>query len=181
MQDRIALDTRENKQKREIMSYSKKETEYWIAKNMMFISNKSAKINDTDVDRFTKKYHDIIESVSGSMPRGMTTVAAAVGKCAVKYGPERALKFLKNFKDGVFEGKDDPVYHFWMWIHGLKGPKRKKHDISTYEITLYACKQYCMGKKIKRLERSKDIFDWTNDWKENQKKKNSSSSLISSS
>lgn len=157
------------------------ETKYWVAKNMMCVTKKS-EISDQDVAIFMNKYDEVIESVYEFMPRGMTTVAAAVGKCAIKYGPERAIRFLKNFKEGIFEGKDDPVYHFWMWLHGLKGPKRKKHDISTYEITLYACKQYCLGKKIKRLDRSKEIFDWTADWKEVQRlKKNSSSNLISSS
>lgn len=138
--------------------------DYWVAKNMMCITNKAAKIIDEDVEKFIGKYKDIIESVGEYMPRGMSTIGAAVGKCAVKYDPARAIQFLKNSKEGMFEGKDDPVYHFYMWLHGIKGPKRKKHDISTYEVTLYACKQYCLGKKIKRLDRTKDIFRWAEDW-----------------
>jgi hypothetical protein len=46
----------------------------------------------------------------------------------------------------------------------MGGPKRKKNDISTYEVALYACKNYCLGKKIKGLRRSKDIFEWGKDW-----------------
>jgi hypothetical protein len=138
--------------------------EYWVAKNMMLVSNKGAKLDDAEVEAFIEKYKDIIDSVMEHMPRGMNSIGAAAGKCAIKYGPERAIGFMKRAKEGIFEGKDDPVYHFYLWLRGLKGPKRKKNDISTYEISLYACKQYCMGKKIKRLDRSKDIFSWTKDW-----------------
>lgn len=142
----------------------KKSTEYWVARNMMAANKKTVEFDDDDIENFINKYHKIIDEIVKYMPRGMTSVGAAVAKCALKYDNEKALEFLKNSKDGIFKGKEDPVYHFYMWIHGLKGPKRKKHDISTYEITAYACKQYCVGKKIKRLDRIKDVFKWSEDW-----------------
>lgn len=143
---------------------NKEYQKYWVAKNMICISDKSSKTNEDEVNDFIKKHKDIIQNVVENMPRGMTTIGAAVGKCAIKYGPEKAFEFLRNSKDAIFNGKEDPVYHFYLWLHGLKGPKRKKHDISTYEVALYACKQYCMGKKIKRLNRAKD-FEWISKWK----------------
>lgn len=131
---------------------------------MICISNKSQKISDDEVEEFIKKHKVIICDVLEVMPRGMTSIGAAVGKCAIKYGPDKAIEFLRNSKNAIFNGKEDPVYHFYLWLHGLRGPKRKKHDISTYEVALYACKQYCMGKKIKRLNRAKD-FGWASKWK----------------
>jgi hypothetical protein len=142
----------------------KKEIEYWVARNMMVANKKNINFSENDIENFIEKYKDTIDSVVKYMPRGMTTVGAAVAKCALKYDKNKALEFLKNFKDEIFAGKEDPVYHFYMWIHGVKGPKRKKHDISTFEITAYACKQYCIGKKIKRLDRIKDVFKWADNW-----------------
>lgn len=138
--------------------------EYWVARNMMAANKKTVEFSNNDIGEFLEKYKEFIEPVVKYMPRGMTTIGAAVAKCAIKYDKNKAFEFLKNNKDGIFNGKDDPVYHFYMWMHGLKGPKRKKHDISTYQIALYACKQYCLGKKIKRLDKIKDIFEWNDNW-----------------
>lgn len=114
-------------------------------------------VGDTG-EKFLETHGDLVEQIVKFMPRGMSSIGAAVAKCAIKYDRERALVFLKNSKDGIFDGKDDPVYHFYMWLHGIKGPKRKRHDPSTHEVAMYACKQYCLGKRIKRLERSKETF-----------------------
>lgn len=143
---------------------SQNKKEYWVAKNMISISDKSAKISDDEVENFINKYKEVIDLVIQFMPRGMNTIGAAAGQCALRYDAERAIQFLKNSKLGIFEGKEDPAYHFYLWLRGLRGPKRKKHDISTYEVALYACKQYCLKKKIKRLNRSKDTFKWTENW-----------------
>lgn len=143
------------------MNKTKKEYwEFWVARNMLNISDKSNKIQETEVEDFLNKYKSIILTVTEYMPRGMTSIGAAVGKCAIKYDADRAIQFLKNSKYGIFEGKEDPAYHFSLWLHGIRGPKRKKCDISTHEIAFYACKQYCLGKKIKRLERSKEALKW---------------------
>lgn len=133
--------------------------QYWVARNIIDVSDKS-KIDEKEVEDFVKKHKEVITPVLEYMPRGMTSIGAAVGKCAIKYDVERAIQFLKNSKYGIFEGKEDPVYHFFLWLKGIKGPKRKKSDISTHEIAFYACKQYCLGKKIKRLERSKEAIKW---------------------
>ena len=137
--------------------------EYWVAKNMMCISNKGLKISEKEVEKFMNKY-EIINDITKYMPRGMSSIGAAVGKCAIKYDQERAIQFLQHAKEGIFEGREDPVYHFYMWLKGVAGPKRKKNDISTYEVALYACKNYCLKKKIKGLRRSKDIFQWSENW-----------------
>lgn len=146
------------------------EIQYWVAKNMMYLPDKTRKINEEDVSNFFEKYKEIIEEIVKYMPRGMTTVGAAVGRCALLYDKEKAIDFIKNSKEGIFQGKEDPVYHFFLWIRGLKGPKRKKHDISTYEITFCACKNYCADKKIKRLDRYKDTSGWNGDWEVKSKK-----------
>jgi len=134
---------------------SEKNKEYWVAKCV-------TGAGDEDVEKFLGVHGDLLERVVELMPRGMSSIGAAVTKCAIRYDRERAISFLQNSKDGMFEGKDDPVYHFYMWLHGLKGPKRKRHDVSTHEVALYACKQYCLGKKVKRLDRIKDI--WAEGW-----------------
>jgi hypothetical protein len=147
------------------MSYTVEETYYWVAKNML--SDK--KINDEEINEFISKYSDIISEVVSYMPRGMTSIGAAVANCAIHYDRDKAINFIKNAKDRIFQGKEDPVYHFYMWLHGIKGPKRKKHDISTYEVTLYACKNYCLGKKIKRLDRVKGNFSWNENFEVKKK------------
>jgi hypothetical protein len=141
------------------MKTSNQYIEYWVAKNMIAKSNKK-NIEEIEIEKFIERYKDIISLVIKYMPRGMTSIGAAVANCAIKYNKELAIKFLKNSKEELFNGKDDPVYHFYLWLHGIKGPKRKKNDISTREITMYACKQYCLGNKIKRLYRSKDTINW---------------------
>lgn len=146
------------------MNAATNKIEYWLVKNMICIPNKTKKIEDNDIEEFILKHKKIIDDVIQYMPRGMSTVGAAVAKCAIQYDQDRAINFLKNSKDKIFQGKEDPVYHFYLWLHGLKGPKRKKNDISTYEITYYACKQYCLNKKIKRLSKSKDNMSWQKDW-----------------
>lgn len=137
---------------------------YFVAKQIMSVYNKSKKIEEEEINNFIQNY-EVINEIVENMPRGMSNVGAAVGKCAIKYGNEKAISFLKTLKNKNFKGKDDPAYLFYMWINGVLGPKRKKNDISTYEITMYACKNYCMDKKIKSLRKSKDIFNWTSDWK----------------
>lgn len=132
--------------------------------------NKTKKLNEEQIKIFFQKYEEIINDVIKYMPRGMTTVGAAVGRCALLYDKEKAIGFIKNSKEGIFQGKEDPVYHFFLWLRGLKGPKRKKHDISTYEITFYACKNYCASKKIKRLDRARDMFNWNENWEITNKK-----------
>ena len=126
---------------------SEKKKEYWVARHL------TGDAGDNEIEKFLEVHGDLVERVVELMPRGMSSIGAAVAKCAIKYDRERAISFLQNSKDGIFEGKDDPVYHFYMWLHGLKGPKRKRQDISTHEVALYACKQYCLGKKVKRLDR----------------------------
>ncbi len=152
------------------------EIQYWVAKNMMYAPNKTKKIAEDEIKNFFEKYKEIIEDVVKYMPRGMTTVGAAVGRCALLYDKEKAINFIKNSKEGIFQGKEDPVYHFFLWLRGLKGPKRKKHDISTYEITFCACKNYCTDKRIKRLDRYKDSLDWSENWEVKKSKKNESES-----
>lgn len=137
---------------------------------MICIPNKKSKINDEEINIFISKYFDVIKEVVSHMPRGMTTIGAAVANCAIQYDKEKAISFIKNSKERIFQGKEDPVYHFYMWLHGLKGPKRKKHDSSTYEVALYACRNYCQGKKIKRLGKSKDNFIWNDEFEINEKK-----------
>lgn len=137
---------------------SEKKKEYWVARHL------TGDAGDNEIEKFLEVHGDIVERVVKLMPRGMSSIGAAVAKCAIKYDQERAISFLRNSKDGIFEGKDDPVYHFYMWLHGLKGPKRKRQDISTHEVALYACKQYCLGKKVKRLDRIKDILKWAEGW-----------------
>jgi hypothetical protein len=144
-------------QVRKAMIYEKKK-EYWVAKYI------TGRCQDEKVENFLGVHGDLIGQIVELMPRGMSSIGAAVAKCAIKYDRERAISFLRNSKEGMFEGKDDPVYHFYMWLHGLKGPKRKRQDISTHEVALYACKQYCLKKKVKRLDRTKDIFKWTDGW-----------------
>jgi hypothetical protein len=146
------------------MSQTIEEIYYWIAKNMICIPNKISKVSDEDIFDFISKYKEIISDVVNYMPRGMTTVGAAVARCAIQYDKEKAINFIKNSKERIFQGKEDPVYHFYLWLHGFKGPKRKKHDISTYEITFYACRCYCLEKKIKRLGRAKDNVPWNKNW-----------------
>lgn len=136
---------------------SEKKKEYWVAK---YVTG----AEDQEIDKFLEVHGGLVERIVELMPRGMSSIGAAVTKCAIRYDRERAISFLQNSKDGIFEGKDDPVYHFYMWLHGLKGPKRKRQDISTHEVALYACKQYCLGKKVKRLDRIKDIFKWAEGW-----------------
>lgn len=150
------------------------EIQHWVAKNMMYAPNKTKQISEDEIKNFFEKYKEIIEDVVKYMPRGMTTVGAAVGRCALLYDKEKAINFIKNSKEGIFQGKEDPVYHFFLWLRGLKGPKRKKHDISTYEITFCACKNYCTGKRIKRLDRYKDSLDWSENWEVKKSKKNES-------
>jgi len=145
----------------DLMPADKKE--YFVAKQMMCVSNKGMKLADNEVEKFIKD-HEILGEIVKYMPRGMSSIGAAVGKCAIMYDQNKALEFLKNAKDANFNGKEDPVYHFYLWLKGMGGPKRKKNDISTYEVALYACKNYCLGKKIKGLRRSKDIFEWGKDW-----------------
>lgn len=140
---------------------------YLVAKNIVG--------SDNDLESFLSTYGGLIDKIVCHMPRGMSSIGAAVANCAIKYDYDRALKFIENSKNGIFEGKEDPVYHFYMWLHGIKGPKRKKHDVSTYEVTMYACKQYCLGKKVRRLDRIKETLNW------NQSKKKQSSKLIKSS
>ncbi len=142
------------------MKTSDQHIEYWVAKNMMAKSNKN-NIEEKEIEKFIEKYKEIIDLAIKYMPRGMTSIGAAVANCAIKYDKELAIRFLKNSKEELFNGKEDPVYHFYLWLHGIKGPKRKKNDISTHEITMYACKQYCLGNKIKRLYRSKDTLKLT--------------------
>jgi hypothetical protein len=137
---------------------SEKKKEYWVARHL------TGDAGDNEIEKFLEVHGDLVERVVELMPRGMSSIGAAVAKCAIKYDRERAISFLRNSKDGIFDGKDDPVYHFYMWLHGLKGPKRKRQDISTHEVALYACKQYCLGKKVKRLDRIKDIFKWAEGW-----------------
>ena len=126
---------------------SERKKEYFVAK---YITKSDC------IENFIETHENLLRQVVELMPRGMSSIGAAVAKCAIKYDRERAMSFLQKSKDGIFEGKEDPVYHFYMWLHGIKGPKRKRNDISTHEITLYACKQYCLGKKVKRLDRIKD-------------------------
>jgi hypothetical protein len=136
------------------------EARYWLAKNMICIPNKENKVTDKEIENFISKYREIIDNVISCMPRGMSNVGAAVAKCAIQFDKDKAISFLRNSKERIFQGKEDPVYHFHLWLLGLKGPKRKKHDVSTYEITFYACKNYCLGKKIKRLYQFKDNSNW---------------------
>jgi uncharacterized protein YoaH (UPF0181 family) len=137
---------------------SEKKKEYCVARYMTGVRE------EEEIEKFLGIYGGLVEQVVEFMPRGMSSIGAAVAKCAIKYDRERAIAFLRNSKDGMFEGKDDPAYHFYMWLHGLKGPKRKRQDISTYEVALYACKQYCLGKKVKRLDRIKEVFKWSDNW-----------------
>jgi len=152
------------------MMYTQNDILYWVAKNMICIPSKKTKATDEEINEFISKYINVIKEVVSYMPRGMTTVGAAVANCAIRYDKEKAIDFIKNSKERIFNGKEDPAYHFYMWLHGLRGPKRKKHDISTYEITLHACRNYCFGKKIKRLGKSKDNFTWNEKFEINEKK-----------
>ena len=135
-------------------TYTTEEIYYWVAKNVLFLGKKN--VNEEEIKIFTEENFDLIKEIVSHMPRGMTSIGAAVAKCALLYDKQKAINFLKNSKERIFQGKEDPVYHFHLWLHGLKGPKRKKHDVSTYQITFYACKNYCMGNKIKRLRSAKE-------------------------
>lgn len=73
---------------------SEKKKEYWVARHL------TGDAGDNEIEKFLEVHGDLVERVVELMPRGMSSIGAAVAKCAIKYDRERAISFLQNSKDG---------------------------------------------------------------------------------
>jgi hypothetical protein len=137
---------------------------YTIARAMIR-GGSDHRIAGQDVDAFLAKHRSIIEGVFPHVPRGFSSIGAAVCKCALYYNKRRAIEFLQNFRSYLFDGENDPVFLFHRWFHSKTRPK--KDHLITYGITLRACKAFCEHREITELRISKgpkDIFEWDDNW-----------------
>jgi len=134
------------------------------------------KATPEEIQRFTEQHRALIQEVLPYVPRGFSTIGAVVCKCAIEFDKARAIEFLANFKESLFQGREDPVFLFRKWFDGRT--RVKKDRIRTYQVTLAACRAYCNQRQVKELRpawASKDAFEWDNDWSYPSSKKNESS------
>ena len=141
-----------------------------IANQMMLGANNGRYVEGTTEEQreeFRERYRSLIEEIVPVLPRGMSSVGAAVAKCAIRYGKEEAIEFAKNVKEMWFNGKNDPCHRYYMWLHGLhRGKGRDKKDrVAVYQMTVTACRAFCTGRTLTALKpATKDVFSWSDDW-----------------
>lgn len=120
----------------------------------------------TERQEFLERYGPMIEELLPFLPRGSSAIGAAVMKCALKYNKEKAFEFAKNIKDGMFNGKNDPVYLLWSYLQTRRSSKSKSdRTIDIYRMTATACTAWCEERTLSELRaRATDIFEWDEDW-----------------
>lgn len=143
-----------------------------IAVRMMLGANKGRypKATMDEIEAFKLRHKALLEELIPHLPRGMSAVGAAIAKCAIKYDKARAIEFAQHVKEGFFQGKRDPVWHYYRWLNGLeRGQARVKRDqAQTFYMTLAACRAYCENRQLSDLTPAKqDIFEWNEKWEYN--------------
>lgn len=114
-------------------------------------------------DEFKERYRTLIERIIPELPRGMSSVGAAIAKCAIRYDEERAIQFAHNVKEMLFQGKNDPCHRYYLWLHGKS--RTKKDKVAVYWTTLTACRAYCQNRTLTDLRAAtKDAFEWDENW-----------------
>ena len=138
------------------MSNSKKNKIEAIV-NLILKGVKNNKITEEDKTEFKKTYGEIIEKILGLKLRS-NPIEAAMVSCDIAYSHEKVCQFGTNFKENKFEGLDDPSCLMWLYLcRNLK----YKSSLKIYAVALTACRAFCQGRKIKRIDPSKtDVFIW---------------------
>ena len=137
---------------------------YAIGRAMIKGNDPYRRVTVEDVDVFLSKHRYLIEDIIPHIPRGMSSLGAAVCKCAIFYNKRRTIEFLQNFRAYLFTGDKDPVFLFHRWFYS-KHRKIKDHA-ATYGLTLRACRAWCEYRELTELRSRelKDIFEWNADW-----------------
>lgn len=134
-----------------------------VAKQMMFEINSNRRPSPEEQEEFRERYKPLLEEIIPEIPRGMSSVGAAIAKCAIRYGKAPAIQFAKNVKNMMFQGKNDPCHRYYLWLHGKN--RSKQDAVTSYRVTLTACQAFCEGRQLTRLRpSSKDIFQWSAEW-----------------
>jgi hypothetical protein len=126
--------------------------------------------NSTEKERakFLADNREMIEKLLPLLPRGSGAIGAAIAKCALRYDKDRAFEFAKKVKDGMFEGKTDPVFLLWRWLNGKKNSRKKtkrEKTIDIYRMTATACVAYCECRILTDIRpKETDIFEWDKYW-----------------
>ena len=156
-----------------------------VAKEMMrgLDDERYKKATPEEIEQFTQRYLKLIEEIFPHIPRDFNIIGAVVCKCALKYDKKRAIEFLTNFRDSLFQGREDPVFLFRRWFDSKHRRIRDREQL--YKTTLMACRAFCEHREFKEIRSriTRDLFEWDADWdypESKSKKKTSSSEKIKS-
>lgn len=126
------------------------------------------RISQSQLATFAEIYGAQIEWIERICPTHRSDVIAALLKAVLWYGSEKMEPFLKRFGDVLFESKNDPARLLHSSLKAIKGNKSR---LNLYRKTLSAIDVYVKDRSVSKLvERSKDIFEWEDDFKIPQKK-----------
>lgn len=113
--------------------------------------------------QFEEDHKELLSELIPLLSQTNSSIGAAAACCALRFGKERPLEFLKNLKERTFQGKQDPVYLFFMWF---KTKKVKNKGAITYAYALKACRAYCEHRTLTHLRPAKvPLFAWDANWK----------------
>jgi hypothetical protein len=87
-------------------------------------------------------------------------VGAVICKMAIKYGLDKALRFVYAINNAKFNGHNDPAYLLWM--HLVKN--RNTKSSSLYATVVTAARAWGEGRELKSLRQSEtDLLEWSDD------------------
>jgi hypothetical protein len=123
----------------------------------------SGVMTDQQKADFRAKYYDLANEVMLLLIPNPSRVyspaiGAAITKCAIKYGKEKAFKLLQTMKDGTFNGLNDPA----RLLHLLIKTNKDFNNEQLYNKTVCAARAYCENRTLTELRYAKtDVFRWS--------------------
>jgi len=124
-------------------------------------------IPEHEFDLFVSKYRDLIETLLPYMPDDLAAIDAALVKCAIAHNPKKVMEFCDNSKKLIFNGKNDPAFHFhhWGFTGKKRGPRPTNKSVVTYSTALNLCSAYCEGRTLIKIRPLKiDLFEWDDNY-----------------
>ena len=117
------------------------------------------KVSPKDMAIIQAKYGDLTKKIAETLPRYSIAVGAVIGKCALRYGHEKALAFCDTIANEKFNGRSDPAYLLWSFLLNCKGSKNMTEEI--YKKSVTAVRAWCEDRTLTEIRAAKkDVFEW---------------------
>jgi hypothetical protein len=135
------------------------------------LSGTFPKITDEQRENFYNRFEELANKIALVLPQTSSgtysgAIGAVIGKCAIKYGTEKALSLIDSVRTCMFRGKSDPARLLWTFMTS----KRMARGMSSPEIycrTVTAARAYCENRLLTDSAlrpAQRDIFEWNSDF-----------------